>query len=85
MTEYPQQIINDLREFSETAQLLSSREVCDRYKGQWVALYARDVRAHGASLDAVLEQVDGQGLPREHTLIHFIEDGSRVLILNAHG
>ena len=84
MAEDPQRIINELKEFRKTAQLLSSREISDHYRGEWVALYARNVCAHGETLETVLDQVDAQGLPREHTLIHFIEDESRVMILHAH-
>ena len=84
MDEDAQRIITELDKFRETAQILSSRELSDRYKGGWVALYSSAVCAHGKTLEAVLDQVDAQGLPREHTLIHFIEDESRTMILHAH-
>lgn len=79
----PKEALEESRQFSETAQLLSQSEIYERYKGEWVALYDRDVRAHSKTLKGILKQVDVQGLPRGQTLIHFIDDGTRTLILHA--
>ena len=80
-----EQVAEELRAFSETAKLLSQPELYERYKGEWVALYDRRVRAHGASLDNIFQQIDEQGLPRRNTLIRFIDDGTKTLVLYAAG
>ena len=79
------QIVEELRAFNETAKLLSQPEVWEQYKGEWVALYDRRVRAHSKTFDHVLQEVDKQGLPRRNVLIRFIDDGTVNLILNALG
>ncbi len=81
----PKQAVKELAEFSETAKLLSRADICNQYRGQWVALYESSVRAHAETLEDILRQVDEQGLPRGQTLVHFIDDGTRTLILNASG
>ena len=79
----PNRVDEELRAFRKTAKRLSARSprMIDRYRGQWIALYAGRIRAHGDSMESVLATVDEKRLPREHTIVRFIEDEPRTFIL----
>ena len=73
----------ELREFRKTAMRLSSRQerMIERYPGKWVALHSGRVRAHGESFDAVLERIDDLGLSRDQTIVRYIDEEPRTMIL----
>ena len=81
--ENPKRVASDLREFRQTALLLSSKEprMVDEYPHKWVALYAGKVRAHEDTYKKVLDAIDRQDIPRERVLIRYIDPNPRTLIL----
>ena len=83
LIEDPRKVDDGLRSFRQTAMLLSSRypRLIERYPDQWIALHSGSVRAHGDSLDAVLQEIDEKGLNRDQTIVRFIQKDSQTLIL----
>ncbi len=80
----PRKVDEELQAFDETAKCLSEpshHRVIERYPGQWIAVHTGRVRAHGASLDSVLAQLDSEGLSREQAIVRFINDKPRTVIL----
>lgn len=79
----PRTVDEELQSFRKTARRLSSRHprMIERYPGQWVALHSGRVRAHGGSLESVLTEVDLKGLSRQQTIVRFIDDEPRTMLL----
>lgn len=79
----PQEVDSALTAFRKSARKLSSRQskMIERFPQEWVAIHAGRVRAHGASMDAVLKEIDEKGLARSETILRFIEVEPRTLIL----
>ena len=80
----PRKVDEELQAFDKTAKSLSEpshHRVIERYPGQWIAVHTGRVRAHGASLDSVLAQLDSEGLSREQAIVRFIHDKPRTVIL----
>ena len=79
----PRKVDDDLYAFRKTAMRLSSRHsrMVERYPNQWIALHSGRVRAHGDSLDAVLQEIDDKGLSRDRTIVRFIDKEPRTMIL----
>ena len=74
---------DEMEAFRETADLLSSSQerMIDQYPGQWVAVHSGQVKAHGDSIESVLNEVDSKGLSREQAIVRFIDKEPRVMIL----
>lgn len=81
----PAEICEELKAFRETAMFLSSNRprLIECYPDQWVALFANEVQAHGDELEAVLEELDMKGLPRERAIVRFLDTKPRTLVLAA--
>ncbi len=79
----PEAVASELAEFQKTVRALSSNHprMIDKYPRQWVAIYRGKVRATGNSLEDVLTEMDEKGLPRERTVVRFIEKNHRTMIL----
>jgi len=79
----PADVDRELRKFRQSARSLSSEygQLADRYAGQWVAAFDGKVRAHGQSFREVIEKIDQERLPREHTIVRFIDNDDRAMIL----
>ena len=80
----PRKVDEELQAFNRTAECLSvpsHHRVIERHPGQWIALHTGRVRAHGASLDTVLAQLDSEGFSREQAIVRFIHDKPRTVIL----
>ncbi len=73
----------ELQRFGRSARVLTTQypRLIAHYPNEWIALYDGAVRAHGGSYQAVLDQVDRAGLPREHVMIQFIDTSPRSMIL----
>lgn len=76
-------IDNKLRQYRRSASGFSARHrrLLDLYPKQWVAVHRGTVRARGASLSAVLSQVDQKKLPRDEVLVRFLDKQPRKMIL----
>ena len=80
----PQKIHDDLRDFRKSAKLFSSSQytrLVEKYPDKWIAVTAGKVEAHGDSYEAVLQMICEKGLPRESTIIQFIEKDPITMIL----
>jgi hypothetical protein len=79
----PADVDRELQSFRKAARVLSSQRarLIDRYPKQWVAVYDGKVRAQGRTLQAVMKQIEKEGLPREHTVVRFIDKTRRTMIL----
>jgi hypothetical protein len=79
----PKQVALELEAFKKQARLFSAHRprLIDRYQKQWVAVYDGEVKAQARTLPGVLKQIDAKGLPREHTLIRYIDKNVRTFIL----
>ncbi len=79
----PREVDRQLQSFRKTVGVLSSDHprLIDRYSNQWVAVYEGEVKASGNTLHAVVRKVEKQGLPRENTVVRFIDRSQRTLIL----
>jgi hypothetical protein len=79
----PADVDRELRKFRQSARSLSSRygQLAGKYAGQWVAAFDGKVRARGQSFQEVIEKIDQEGLPKEHTIVRFIDNDDRTMIL----
>ena len=79
----PARVDRELRAFTETAKTLSSQapRMIEEYPRQWIAVHDGVVKARASTLRALLEQMDRQGIPRQHSVVRFVEKDIRTLIL----
>jgi hypothetical protein len=79
----PADIDRELQIFRREARALAhrQRELKDRYRDQWIAVFDGEVRAAGRTFESVLKQVDREGLPKERTLVRYIDEDDRAMIL----
>ncbi len=79
----PATVSRELHDFAESAKVLSARapRMIEEYPRQWIAIHNGQVRARASTLRALFDEVDREGVPREHTLVRFIEKDIRTLIL----
>ena len=80
----PQKIHDDLRNFRKTEKLFTTSKynrLVEKYPDKWIAVTAGRVEAHGDSYEAVLQMICEKGLPRESTIIQFIEKDPITMIL----
>jgi hypothetical protein len=79
----PADIVRELQEFGRSTRSLSNQypDLVDRYPGQWVALHNGKVRAHGRTFQDVMQKIDQEGLPRARTVVRFIDQDDRIMIL----
>ena len=80
----PQKIHDDVREIRKTEKPFTTSKynrLVEKYPDKWIAVTAGRVEAHGDSYEAVLEMICEKGLPRESTIIQFIEKDPITMIL----
>lgn len=79
----PLAVARQLRVFSKTSRLLSSRQsrMIDLYAKRWVALYRGEVVAHAATFATLLAQIRRHRWSRDQIIVRFIESNHRTLIL----
>lgn len=80
----PVQVDRSLQSFCKAASVLSSDHprLIDKYPKQWVAVYNGEVKATATTFNALLAQVDRVHLPRDETIIRFIDRNQRTMILS---
>ena len=78
----PRKAVAELEAFQETARGLSASQprMIEKYPGQWVGLHSGSVRAHGPTLESVLEKIDSEGFSREQVIVRFIHTEPRTMI-----
>jgi pyrimidine operon attenuation protein/uracil phosphoribosyltransferase len=77
------QVDRDLRSFREAAKVLSSNHprMIDEHPSRWIAVYEGTVVATGRSLKSLLSALQKKRIPRDQTIIRFIDRKERTLIL----
>jgi hypothetical protein len=77
------QIDRELRTFREAARVLSSDHprMIDEHPSRWIGVYDGRVAASGRSLKSLLERLKKKRIPRDQTIIRFIDRQERMLIL----
>lgn len=80
----PTQVDRSLRAFRKAATVFSTDHprLIDKYAKQWVAVHNGDVKAAANTFKSLLAQVDKARLPREETIIRFIDRNQRTMILS---
>ena len=81
--ETPREIAAALRDFTESARILSNAypHLIDQYPDMWIAVTRGSVRAHADTFDEVLAKIDAAGIPRSEVIIRLIEREPRTFIL----
>ena len=76
-------IDRELRQFSDAAQALSSNHprLIDEHPLQWVGIYQGRVAASAQTLNSLIEQLEGGGIPPKNAIVRFIDKNERTLIL----
>jgi len=78
----PESVAKSLTDFSRSSELLSvDSSLVDRYAHKWIGVCSGKVMAAEDDLEALLDSLDTQGLPRNQTVVRFIEREQRTLIL----
>ena len=77
------QIDRELRSFGEAAKVLSSNHprMIDEHPYRWIAVYEGTVRARARSLPDLFLRLDKKHIPRDKTIIRYIDRQERTLIL----
>ena len=79
----PENVARDLREFTESAAILSAdRKLVEKYSQKWVGVFGGEVRAAADDLSSLLHELDELGVPRSSTVVRFMEEEPRTLILH---
>ena len=79
----PAEIAESLKQFQDTALLLSStsKRMIEHYPKQWIALYDGAVRARASSLQSLLNELDAANIPRSAAVVRYIDNTQRTMIL----
>ena len=79
----PEEVATDLREFSETARVLSDEQenLIGNYPLQWVGIYKGEVSASSRTLTLLMDSLERQGIPANKTIVRFIEKNQSTMIL----
>ena len=79
----PEDIAKELREFSKSAGILSSDRprLIHEHPLQWIGVYRGEVSAKAGDLPTLIEELERQGIPLGNTIVRFIEENQRTLIL----
>lgn len=79
----PEKIAFELREYSDSAQLLSKQweRLAEKHPMEWVCFHRGRVSANSKSLDALMEEMRNRGIPANRAVIRFIDKKQKTLIL----
>lgn len=79
----PERIALELREFSNSARLLSEQweRLAEKHPMEWVCFHRGKVSAHSESLDSLMEEMRNLGIPSDRAVIRFIDKNQKTLIL----
>jgi len=79
----PEDIAKNLKEFSESAKLLSDSKanLLDNHELYWIGIYKGEVSVKSKKLSLLLEKLEKRNIPLEDTVIRFVEKNKRALIL----
>ena len=79
----PKKVDRELQAFRRSTRRLSSNHprLIDRFPKQWIAVYDGKVLAQAKTFSSLMTQVDEKGLPRQHTIVRYIDKNRRTMIL----
>ena len=79
----PADVVRELKAFRRAVRDLDNQHphLVDCYPEQWVAVLDGKVRAHGPTFSEVMKKIDQEGLPKERTIVRFIDKVERAIIL----
>ncbi|MDE0148755.1 MAG: hypothetical protein OXM58_10320 [Rhodospirillaceae bacterium] len=79
----PERIAFELRDFSNSARLLSEQweRLAEKHPMEWVCFHRGKISAHSESLDALMEEMRNLGIPSDRAVIRFIDKEPKILIL----
>jgi len=72
-----------LRRFEEDVRYLQSfrHELLRKYLDRWVAVYERNLVAHGKSASELRKQLSAKGIPVNETVIDFVSSERKAMLL----
>lgn len=79
----PAEVWAELMAFTHSAQFLSdtTSRLMEEYPRQWVAVLDGRVESAADSFPEILQQVDARNLPRDKTIIRYIDKEPKTMIL----
>lgn len=79
----PEDIAKGLREFSRSAETLSNNQTrfVSEHPSKWIGVYQGQVSAKADDLSSLMAELERQGIPLGDTIVRFIEENQRTLIL----
>ena len=79
----PADIAKGLREFSRSAETLSNNQprFVNEHPSKWIGVYQGRVSAKADDLSSLMAELERQGIPLGDTIVRFIEENQRTLIL----
>ena len=78
-----QEIHFGLRQFTSRVRVFDAQRVqlTKKYPNKWIAMYNGEVDATADSLENLLKEMDRLGIPREESIVKFMDTERRTLIL----
>ncbi len=79
----PRRLDAEMQQFRRDTKLLSSkhRDFSAQYPKRWIAVYGGRVQADALTLEQLLVKLDALQVPREHTVIRYMSQNPRRMIL----
>jgi hypothetical protein len=79
----PGDVARELADFSASARVFSTDHprLIDEHPQQWVGVYKGRVEAAGKTMKSVLSQLREKGVPKDETIVRFIDREEKTLIL----
>jgi hypothetical protein len=79
----PREAMRRLRRFEASTRYLAAAFPMLRRKhaNEWVAILDGELRATANTLDEINERIRILALPRPETLVHYVDDGHRILVV----
>ena len=79
----PKGLAKTLREFSRSAEVLSSDSprLIDKHPMQWIGVFRGEVSAKAPNLETLIAKLKKKGIPPGETIVRFVERNQRTLIL----
>ena len=76
--------IIELKRFDRSLKALcTDAHLQEKYPQKWIGFFEGEVKAAEDTLDKLLDRLDELNIPRDQTIVRFIETDPKVMILNA--
>lgn len=76
-------VIRNLQEFAKSAEFCSSSQsrLIRKYPSKWIGVYRENVEASADGLDELIDELKEKRIPLSDTVIRFVSEEQRTLIL----